>query len=290
MRSTPKIMLRVCIFILICGFLSSGALAAEDKPALPTFDSLKQTDTGTVETVLDGLTLILKDGRVVRLSSLDIPGFVYPQPSVISIQAKALLTEKFPTGTDILLYQTIKPKVGRVNRMEQILTHVTTKDKSLWAQGVLVEAGLARVAPTPENPEMADELYNIEKNARTEKKGLWASDAYPVLNEENAGQGVGQFAVVEGIIEKAASVKNKLYLNFGDNWRTDFTVMLSTNVRKEMVRAGIDPLSLQGQRVRVRGWVREYNGPLIELNHPLSLQLLKNSPEAPTVPEEALKN
>ena len=68
--------------------------------------------------------------------------------------------------------------------------------------------------------------------------------------------------------------KNKIYLNFGDNWRTDFTIMITPAIRKKMIAQGHDPLSLQGVKVRVRGWLENYNGPNIELIHPAWLEVL----------------
>jgi len=39
-------------------------------------------------------------------------------------------------------------------------------------------------------------------------------------------------------------------------------------------RAGIDPTSWKGRRVRVRGWLRKYNGPMIDASHPEQIEVL----------------
>jgi hypothetical protein len=39
-------------------------------------------------------------------------------------------------------------------------------------------------------------------------------------------------------------------------------------------REGIDLLATAGQRVRVRGWIRSYNGPVIDVTHPEQIQLI----------------
>ena len=91
---------------------------------------------------------------------------------------------------------------------------------------------------------------------------------------------IGQFGVIEGKIKKVASVRNNVYLNFGDNWKTDFTVMITPALRKKLSRNGLDTLNLAGQTIRVRGWVREYNGPLIELDTPSHLQLIQKEQSA----------
>ncbi|MEM6780901.1 MAG: thermonuclease family protein [Pseudomonadota bacterium] len=251
--------------------------------ATNTFEGLKQTDTGRVDQVIDALTVTLKSGKIIRLSSLDIPGFVYPEPSEHSLKAKEELEKLLPEGTEVILHQTIKPKVGRENRMGQMLAHLKTKKDDIWVQGHMIENGLARVAPTIRNFELSEDMYALEEKARAEKIGLWDEKAYPVLTHDNAMQAIGNFAVVEGVIQKAASVRNNVYLNFGDDWRKDFTIQIKPPVRKLLVREDIDPLALNGQKVRVRGWVREYNGALIELNHPASLEILKDTAQSSTV-------
>ena len=40
-------------------------------------------------------------------------------------------------------------------------------------------------------------------------------------------------------------------------------------------RAGVDPTSLEGRRVRVRGWLQSLNGPMIEVTHPEQIEVLE---------------
>ena len=52
----------------------------------------------------------------------------------------------------------------------------------------------------------------------------------------------------------------------------------SRTVRKWVQRfeaEGIDPLSYGGRRVRVRGWIKSYNGPMIEPSHPEQIEVLE---------------
>ena len=276
-------MVKAPLFILIIALMSSAPTFAQqdEEQALPPvtadFSAMRQTKAGTVDTVIDGLTFLLKTGEIVRLSTLDIPGYVYPQPSDISVAAQKRLQRLLPNGTKVRLYQTPKPKLGRTNRLGQDLAHVVLVDDDIWVQGVLLSDGLARTAPTDRNNLMAAQMYAIENTARDLQKGLWAQDAAPMLDHTNAAEALGDYAVVTGTIVKAASVRNTLYLNFGENWREDFTIQVPAKLRKELIRAGIDPQGLNGTNVRVRGWVRDYNGPLIELGHISQLEILDKS-------------
>lgn len=251
--------------------------AQEDPSSLPPgqfFGTLKRTGTGRVDQVLDGLTILLKDKKIVRLSSLDIPDHAYPDGGVVNLASKVMLEKLLPSGTEILLYQTRKADTGRTNRMGQQIAHVVRKEGELWINGGLAESGLARAMPTDANPDLAAELYALEAKARDKNAGLWAPDGWPVLTPDTAESGVGEYRIAEGTVLSTATVKNNLYLNFGKDWKKDFTVMITPALRKELARRGVDPLSLSGRKVRVRGFIRAYNGPFVELENALRLETL----------------
>ena len=73
---------------------------------------------------------------------------------------------------------------------------------------------------------------------------------------------------------KAAETRDRIFLNFGADWRTDFTATLASKDRRTFLAAGIDPMTLDGRRVRVRGWLYDRNGPAIDLTHPEQLEIL----------------
>lgn len=173
-----------------------------------------------------------------------------------------------------MIYQTRMAKKGRENRMGHQLGHIVTKKEPQWINGALLAHGLARVYTSPNAPEMNDQMLMVEDEARREKRGLWAEGSeYNVLTPETADQAMGKLAIIEGVVVKSASVRNNIYLNFGQDWKTDFTVMITPALRKKLAHKGIDPLGLSGKKLRVRGYVREYNGPLIELETPEHFEL-----------------
>ncbi len=73
----------------------------------------------------------------------------------------------------------------------------------------------------------------------------------------------------------AAVVRGRVYLNFGADWKTDFTVTVAPRDRRLFDDAGIDPGAFAGARLRVRGWVKQYNGPMIEVTHPEQIEVLE---------------
>lgn len=267
--------------------------ANEQNPIkVPTadFSDLKHTKSGRVDKVIDGLTILLKDGTLVRLASIDIPDFQIWRDAPHSEAALEILEKTLSERTEVMIYQTPMAKKGRINRMKQELGHLVVKEGNIWIQGLLLSEGLARVYTMPDANQMARQMLDIEQEARAGKRGLWGEDSeYLVLTPETASQSMGELAIVEGTVKKTATVKNNVYLNFGQNWKEDFTIMITPDLRKKLAYQGIDPLGLAQKTIRVRGWLREYNGPLIELEDTTHLeylnpaQPLQNTEESPNL-------
>ena len=91
---------------------------------------------------------------------------------------------------------------------------------------------------------------------------------------DEAPRFVGSFQLIEGRVREVAVVRKRAYLNFGEDWRTDFTISIAPRDRRRFLADGIDPMGYQGQRVRVRGWLRHYNGPLVDVTHPEQIEIL----------------
>jgi micrococcal nuclease len=259
-------------FILILLLLCVPVSVRAEKSATTTpvitgdFKELKHTGSTRIDKVIDAKTILLKDGKIISLLGLGYPFMAGGDIVGSTVAAKERLEQDFPEGTDVMLYQTRNQKTGRSDRMGHVLAHLVRKKDSEWLNGLLVSEGYAYAVTTYSNPDMAEQLYTLEDKARADKKGIWMDlSPYGLLTAETASQGDGNFRVVEGSVIKSALSHNNLYLNFGNDYRKDFTVMISPPLRKALSRKGIDPMSLSGQKVRVRGWIREWNGPYMEL-------------------------
>ena len=85
----------------------------------------------------------------------------------------------------------------------------------------------------------------------------------------------GAFQIVRGEVRRVAPVRDYVYLNFGADWRRDFTVRIRRQeLEARFARSGTDALALAGHRVEVRGFVLEAGGPLIEVSHPEQIEVL----------------
>lgn len=249
------------------------------------FQSMKHTSSNRVEKVIDAQTILMKDGKIIRLLGIDYPMTAGTDISPAMIAARDRLEKLLPDSTEVELWQSFNSKTGRVNRMGHILAHLVNKKTGQWINGTLIAEGLAWVVTDASNPELADQMYAYEQDSRARKLGLWSDKLpYGVLSADKAGEGDGTFRIVRGKVTRAATSKNNLYLNFGNDTKKDFTVMVSAELRKALSKQGIDPMALSGKDVRVRGWIREWNGPFMELETPERLEILSTKPSTELSP------
>lgn len=165
------------------------------------------------------------------------------------------------------------------DRYDRAVAHVEYDrgDERVWVQGVLVSEGLLIAASRADNRVRIARLLALEGEARDAGAGGWASGAFTVRDPDpnRLAQHLDSYQIVAGrIIDTARAGSGRVYLNFGLDWRTDFTVSIRAGELRRFEAAGLDPLELEGREVRVRGWLYEENGPMIAIDHPEAIEIL----------------
>jgi hypothetical protein len=157
-------------------------------------------------------------------------------------------------------------------------------------QGHLVGEGLARAHTLAGNRACAGELLAAERAAREARRGLWGEAAYQVRPADKPSELLRYrttFQLVEGTIERVAEVRGTIYLNFGRDWRRGFSVSLRRNDRQLLAEHAGNPKGLDGRRVRVRGWIEQRGGPLIDLSRGGTIEVIGEA--APAAPPDSLQ-
>jgi len=217
---------------------------------------------------IDGDTLRLEDGSELRLTGLRAPKPYQRGEERWAAQARALL-DHLAAGKRLRLEQA----GARYDRHRRLLAQATVADGP-WLQGALLEAGLARVETFADNRARAAEMLAIEAAARMAGRGLWADPRFRVLEADAAELPADGYHLVEGRVTKVVERRDRIYLDFGADWRRDFSVSIPRKDRARFAAAGIDPAGLAGRRLRVRGWLRIFNGPMIDATHPEQIELV----------------
>ncbi len=239
-------------------------------------NSLKPGPKAIVGAVVDGDTVVLErpvmGATRIRLVGIQAPKLPlgrknFPAWPLAAGSKRAL--EKLTLG------KTVSLSFGgsKKDRHGRLLAHLHAPG-GVWVQGEMLSQGMARVYSFSDNRGAVAEMLALEGKARRAKRGIWGLDFYAVKTPRDLGPLIGTFQLVTGRVLKAARVKSRVYLNFGPDWRKDFTITLKTSARRLFATAGVDPLALEGRMVRVRGWLKKFNGPMIDATHPEQIEVI----------------
>lgn len=228
-----------------------------------------------VERIVDGDTLLTIDGDFVRLLDINTPEIHHDgTPSEpFAETAKKALAQLLPPQTEILL----QFGDSRKDRYKRLLAHIYTAEGNNWVNGYMVKEGFAHVYSFPDNAFKAEELIPLETTARKAKKGIWSLPRWQVLDASQTipDDKIGQFSIVQGRVLHTAEVKGIIYLNFGEDWRTDFSVEIPHKYLKKFTDKNIDPASYyKRKKLNVRGRLKPVNGILVTVTHPEQLTIL----------------
>jgi len=252
----------------------SGCLgaAAQERTRADSACAGETLARGKAGQVIDGRTFVLNDGREIRLAAIEV-GPLAPADDARAARGGAAAKDalaRLLAGADVVLRQAEAQKTDRYGRLV-VYAFVARDGAEHPVQPDLIAAGFARVAARAGSRDCALELLNREKTARIAKLGLWASSYYDLLDADDPANVLaeqGRFALVQG---KVASVRESgatIYVNFGRRCSTDFTVTILKRNARSFTAAGLEPKTLAGKRVRVRGWIEAPGGPWIEAARP----------------------
>jgi endonuclease YncB( thermonuclease family) len=253
-------------FLAVLAALACGGAQA----AVPPCAGDVEIDDAPIVRVEHNDVLILRDGRALHLEGIRLPRAVQDRaPQALDDQAFDALNT-LAKNQDVVA-RAVWPKEDRYDRVR---SQIFAKDGT-WLQTELLRRGLARVDLAPDRGECFRELYDAEGVARGAQAGIWSSPAYAIRTPDTVRADVGTFQIVFGKVLNTDVRDGRAYLNFGADWRTDFTVTISPDDMKTFRRMGVDPLGYRDKLVRVRGIVQWLNGPEIEIGNPKQIELLQ---------------
>ena len=241
----------------------------------------------TVTRVVDGETIILDDGKAVRLI-----GALAPRARDANAAAGAWPPESETINalSDLVLGKRVKLAFAgrRTDRYGRTLAHVFVADRgrSDWVQGTLLAMGHARAYGLPESFACARELLAHEAEAERRRLGLWSNGVYRTFSADHPSELMkqrGKYVRVTGAVVSVSRTKGATYLNFSNDWQSDFTARIDKKVlaANPVFDRSLD--SLAGKTIVLRGWIERRNGPLIDIADPSQLEM----PEALEVPDAA---
>lgn len=237
-------------------------------------------DYGVVTEVLKPDLIKLENGKAYKLANIRVP--IYYKKDALTALNELLV------GKQVLVYHYADPvkaeeentvfSAANETRYGVKLTHVIVEESNIWVQDYLIANGYSWAFSTPDAQTMMPTLKKVEQLARQQRLGFWGANVYRIKNVEEVKNYLDSYQIVEGKITNVTKKSYAAYLNFGQDWTTDFTITLPREHWNTFATAyfKFDPRHLEGMTVRVRGWVENKNGPMISVDHVEQMEILSN--------------
>lgn len=235
-----------------------------------------------IDRIVDGDTVMLSGGERIRVLGIDTPELQGESETErrLARNAKAELKRLLAAGRVIPV-----GRPGHVDKYERTLAylHAPGKDGALGEDlgARLLDTGYARIYPST-HPRLAPYLQ-LQDGARGRGRGIWTEEGVKALglgfdveiDAANAGAHVGAQARVVGEIVETHRSAGAVYLNFGPDWKRDFTAVI-VKTQWELFPPTVER-DWHGRRVAVSGTIEERKGrPEIRLMSPSQVELLSD--------------
>jgi endonuclease YncB( thermonuclease family) len=260
--------------VILCGAIVAGLLfRGGHKHCVRLGSGLPET--AVVKEVIDGDTIMLSNGSHVRYIGIDTPevrkkknkSWVY-SPEAFAVEAKKY-NKSLVEGKQV----TLAYDVQKNDKYKRLLAYVYSGD--VFVNAELIKQGYAQVYTFPPNVKYTDVFVEFQRQARKEKRGLWGSYDDKDIAPSQAHKRIGTLASVKGRVVSVYKTKKTVFLNFGKNYKTDFTVVIFAKNFKYFYDKNIDPaVYYKNKTVRIAGFIKEYNGPEIIISHPAEIEVL----------------
>ena len=225
--------------------------------------------------VIDGDTVRLENQRLLRYIGIDTPeirirngnNFIYkPQP--FAEEAKEF-NRKLVEGKTVR----IEFDVEKIDKYGRLLGYVFVKEKFVNAK--LLEEGYAVLFTNPPNLRYVELFKKLQKEAQDNKRGLWG--AYEVIDSNMAYLYINQIRTVKGKVLNSYKTDKCIFLNFGKDYKKDFTIVIFKDNFKYFYERNIDPKNFyKGKTVQITGKIIDYNGAEIVARTPEDIEVINN--------------
>lgn len=231
---------------------------------------------GFVKKVIDGDTILLKNGQIVRYIGIDTPEirhregtrWVY-EPQPFAEEAKEL-NQKLVESR----WVTLEYDVEKKDKYGRLLCYVFVGD--IFVNARLIEEGLAFLYTLPPNVKYVDKLLELQKKAREKQKGIWKVYARGAILAKEAKNHIGELAEVVGRVVKTREKEKLVILYFGQAKKGDFKVAIFKKDWRYFLAKNIVPQTYYtGKKVKVYGKIKNYFGPEIIVSHPAEIEIIE---------------
>jgi endonuclease YncB( thermonuclease family) len=261
----------------MAGFCVVASAAAA--PPSPDPCPVHGLERDRVVSVNDRLELTLVDGRTLRLAGFE-PVRPTPGNPDFAAAARDHLARLLTNAIDVL--PLAKPdRWGRVPAFAYVLgatPEAPGRSLAVW----LLAQGDGRFMPDPDAAACQVHFLQAEATARDGAIGLWRDPYYAVISPTDRAAFTEKAAtnvVIEGDVVDVDVRPRRIYLLFGARHSGAFAVTILQRDARIFDQGGLNPQSLIGRRIRVRGLLDLRFGAEISVSEPAAIEIV-SMPEA----------
>jgi micrococcal nuclease len=212
-------------------------------------------ETRAVEKVIDGDTIVVDTDERIRYIGVDSPelGEAFYEEAR-DFQKKVVLGSRVQIAP---CKEEPRDDYGRT------LAFVRKGNVDVGEQ--LLRQGLARTLFIGPCGRAVSKRYRIvERGAFLSGLGIWSLQNPRRVEHGDANRYIGLLMSVTGKVVNVHEGPKAFHLNFGKNFRTDFTAVIFRRDLSRLLEEGLEPVTAyEGRFVQVTGILKAYNGPEI---------------------------
>lgn len=159
------------LFFLIAGILFNVFKPQERPVSLAVSVMEKSVQTARVIRVIDGDTIVIEGGKVVRYTGMDAPETKHPKKEIECFGKQAA-----QKNTELVLGKEVRLEkdVSETDKYKRLLRYVFVGDT--FVNDYLVREGFAHVASFPPDVKYQDQFIQAQQEAQSNERGLWGKD------------------------------------------------------------------------------------------------------------------
>lgn len=243
----------------------AGAVAAVPCPA----DRIDER--AVLKWVHDGDTLVLADGRKVRLIGINTPELARDDRPAepLAVAARDALRDELRKRLGKGATLALRYGRDRRDRYGRLLAHVYAGGENITAW--LLRQGYGFVVAVPPNLWQHACYRRNEARARSARRGVWSLDYFRPRPAARLSARDRGFRIITGRVLRTGESRRSLWLN------------LEGGVALRIARRDLDYFgdfdlgAHAGRRVEARGWLHPRRGRLVmQIRHPFALRLLSS--------------
>jgi len=253
----------VCAVIILLTFLSNKAYSDPE----PSCSIGLLDETVEINYVIDGDTVILKDGRHVRLIGIDTPeiGRDGRKSDEGAHTARSYLVSLLQGNKNILLKFDSQP----LDRYKRTLAHLFLPNGQN-IQAVLLAKGLATPLTIPPNLNFLNCYLHHSNHAMASQQGLWELKQYKPISSTTLHNDAHGYRVITGKVERIAESRSSIWINLTGN--------VALRIKREDLSYFIESElhDLEGKMIQARGWIYKNNNEFrIRIRHGSDIILVR---------------